>query len=70
MVSLEAIGQMGAVLSSQSSEAVASRVTIPQPLAWRLFTKGIDRRSARAQVKIEGDSDLGDKVLSLTAIVA
>jgi uncharacterized protein (TIGR03083 family) len=49
---------------------LASRVTIPQALAWRLFTKGIDPRSARAQVKIEGDPDLGDKVLSLTAIVA
>jgi len=49
---------------------VASRVTIPQALAWRLFTKGIDRRSARAQVEIEGDPDLGERVLSLTAIVA
>ena len=47
-----------------------SRVTVPQELAWRLFTKGIDRRSARAQVTIEGDSDLGERVLSLTAIVA
>lgn len=25
----------------------ASRVTVPQELAWRLFTKGIDRESAR-----------------------
>src|SRR5215472_3440581 len=41
----------------------ASRVTIPQALAWRLFTKGIDRESARAQVWIEGDPDLGEKVL-------
>jgi hypothetical protein len=69
MVSLEAIGQMGAVLSSQSSEAVASRVTIPQPLAWRLFTKGIDRDWARAQIQIERNRDLGEKVLRLTAIV-
>jgi hypothetical protein len=69
MVSLEAIGQMGAVLSSQSSEAVASRVTIPQPLAWRLFTKGIDRDWARAQIQIERNRDLGEKVFRLTAIV-
>ena len=48
---------------------LASRVTIPQALAWRLFTKGIDRESARAQLKIEGDPSLGVKVLSLTAIV-
>jgi uncharacterized protein (TIGR03083 family) len=47
----------------------AARVTIPQALAWRLFTKGIDRESARAQVAIEGNRDLGERVLELTAIV-
>ena len=47
----------------------AARVTIPQELAWRIFTKGIDRNSARAQVKIDGDPSLGEKVLSLTSIV-
>jgi len=52
-----------------SAGAVASRVTIPQALAWRLFTKGMDRSSARAQIQIDGDRDLGEKVLSLTAIV-
>jgi uncharacterized protein (TIGR03083 family) len=49
---------------------VASRVTIPQALAWRLFTKGIDHDSARAQIQIDGDQELGEKVLDLTAIVA
>jgi uncharacterized protein (TIGR03083 family) len=47
----------------------ASRVRIPQELAWRLFTKGIDRDSARPQIEIEGNRDLGEKVLHLTAIV-
>jgi uncharacterized protein (TIGR03083 family) len=47
----------------------ASRVTVPQSLAWRLFTKGIDRDSARAEVEITGDRDLGEHVLRLTAIV-
>jgi uncharacterized protein (TIGR03083 family) len=63
-------GPTGWDFVNEAAGDLASRVTIPQGLAWRLFTKGIDRRSARAQVKIEGDSDLGDKVLSLTAIVA
>jgi uncharacterized protein (TIGR03083 family) len=49
---------------------LVSRVTVPQDLAWRIFTKGIDRNSARAQVKIDGDPYLGEKVLSLTAVVA
>jgi uncharacterized protein (TIGR03083 family) len=47
----------------------ASRVTIQQDLAWRLFTKGIDRESARAQVEIEGNRDLGERILQLTSIV-
>jgi hypothetical protein len=47
----------------------AARVTVPQELAWRLFTKGIDRYSARAQIEIYGDCDLGEKILTLTAIV-
>jgi uncharacterized protein (TIGR03083 family) len=48
---------------------LASRVTIPQELAWRLFTKGVDRDAARSQIQIEGNRDLGEKILHLTAIV-
>lgn len=47
----------------------ASRVTMPQELAWRVFTKGINRQSVRAQINIDGNQDLGEKVLELTAIV-
>ncbi len=60
----------GWVLGNHALNNIASRVTIPQALAWRLFTKGIDRNSARAQVEIGGDQGLGEKVLELTAIVA
>lgn len=49
--------------------SLASRVVIPQALAWRLFTKGVDRDSARAEVEITGDRELGEHVLGLTAIV-
>jgi len=48
----------------------AARVTIPQEIAWRVFTKGIDRDSARAQIKVQGDPQLVNRVLDLTAIVA
>jgi uncharacterized protein (TIGR03083 family) len=48
---------------------LACQVTIPQELAWRLFTKGIDRESARAQVVVEGDRDLAERIFHLTAIV-
>ena len=49
---------------------VAARVTIPQEIAWRIFTKGIDRDLAKAQIAIEGDHRLGNIILDLTAIVA
>ncbi len=54
---------------SRADGDFASRVMIPEALAWRLFTKGVDRDSARAQIAVEGDRDLGEKVLHLTAIV-
>ena len=57
-------------LVKESPAPPAVRVTIPQEIAWRVFTKGIDRDSARAQIKIEGDIDLASRVLDLTAIVA
>jgi hypothetical protein len=42
---------------------------IPQSIAWRLFTKGIDRESARTRVTISGDKALAEHVLQLVAIV-
>jgi uncharacterized protein (TIGR03083 family) len=56
-------------LARESSASAASRVTIPQEIAWRVFTKGIDREAARSQIQIEGDRALGERVLELTAIV-
>jgi uncharacterized protein (TIGR03083 family) len=47
----------------------ASRLTIPQELAWRVFTKGIDRDTVRGQIGIEGDRDLAENVFQLIAIV-
>jgi len=48
----------------------ASETTIPQEIAWRIFTKGIDRDSALAQVKVSGDVSLGRQVLGMVSIVA
>ena len=44
-------------------------VTIPGEIAWRVFTKSIDRDLALAQTTIEGDDSLGEHLLKLTAIV-
>ena len=46
-----------------------SETTIPQEIAWRVFTKGIDRKAAGTQTTITGDRDLGAHVLRLVAII-
>ena len=47
-----------------------SETTIPQEIAWRIFTKGIDRESAMSQVTITGDRDLGSHIVSMISIIA
>jgi uncharacterized protein (TIGR03083 family) len=47
----------------------SSRITIPQAIAWRVFTKGIDREAAHHESVLEGEKSLGEAVLGLTAIV-
>jgi uncharacterized protein (TIGR03083 family) len=56
-------------LVSEAAGRPASETTIPESIAWRLFTKGIDRREARAQLHISGDEELGLGVLQMVAIV-
>ena len=57
-------------LVKESSEPALSQVTIPQEIAWRVFTRGIDPAEARSQSTIEGDQSLASGVFDLTAIVA
>ncbi len=47
----------------------ASTVTIPQEIAWRIFTKGISGDSAGARIQINGHHRLAEGILQLTAIV-
>lgn len=47
----------------------AAHVTIPQHIAWRVFTKGIRPSDAIAQSTLLGDRSLAEQVLRLTAIV-
>ena len=48
----------------------ACETVIPQEIAWRIFTKGIDRESALEQVRVSGDAHLGLHVLGMVSIVA
>jgi uncharacterized protein (TIGR03083 family) len=61
---------IGWALANSGDQECCATVTIPEAIAWRVFTKGISRDSAMAQVSIEGDCGLGEKVLDLTAIIA
>jgi hypothetical protein len=44
-------------------------VTIPQEIAWRLFTKGLDLASAEADTSVDGNRELGLQILQMRAIV-
>jgi uncharacterized protein (TIGR03083 family) len=46
-----------------------SETTIPQDIAWRIFTKGISRDAAASEVTVTGDRDLGSHVVSMVAII-
>jgi uncharacterized protein (TIGR03083 family) len=54
-----------APLGNQVSETI-----IPQDIAWRLFTKGINKDDARSPVHVVGeDTDLGWHVLNMISII-
>lgn len=56
-------------LDRSEGDPVLARVTIPQELAWRLFTKGLRGDDARRPISREGDGAVGDVVLRLVTIV-
>jgi uncharacterized protein (TIGR03083 family) len=57
------------MLAGEPAGTIAATVTIPQDIAWRIFTKGIAREKAREQVGVNGDAALGYHVLDMLAIV-
>lgn len=57
-------------LNKESARKANASLTIPQEIAWRVFTRGIDRESATAQIHMSGDRVLCEQVLELTAVVA
>lgn len=46
-----------------------SETTIPQEIAWRIFTKGISREEAIRQVRLAGDEAVGLHILKMISIV-
>jgi uncharacterized protein (TIGR03083 family) len=48
----------------------AAIVSIPQEIAWRIFTKGIEYGEAERQTVIKGDKALGGKILQMLSVMA
>ncbi len=63
-------GDAAWALAEREDDQPATEITIPQEIAWRIFTKGIDRGSAESQVKVAGDAALALHVLSMVSIVS
>jgi len=57
------------MLASDPAGTIVATLSIPQDIAWRVFTKGMAREEAREHVRITGDPALGHHVLSTLAIV-
>jgi uncharacterized protein (TIGR03083 family) len=62
--------EVGWKLITQPVGDKIAEVAIPQEIAWRIFTKGIDRESALAQVRVNGEERAGLHVLNMLSIVA
>jgi uncharacterized protein (TIGR03083 family) len=56
-------------LVHKSCTEPAVEVVLPQDIAWRVFTKGLDREQARAQAVIRGDARLASPIFATTAII-
>lgn len=56
------------LITSPIGDLVAE-TTIPQEIAWRIFTKGISAEAAKQQVTVTGDKRVGLHVLNMIAIV-
>lgn len=59
----------GWMLAAEPAGDCLATVTIPQAIAWRLFTKGLGRTEAEGLVRVEGDRTIGLHVLNAVAIV-
>ncbi len=57
-----------ALIASPIGEII-SETTIPQEIAWRIFTKGIKREEVEAQVRATGDAKIALHVLGMISIV-
>ena len=63
-------GASGWALREDEATACAAQVTIDEIDAWKLFTKSIDKGIVQSRIALEGDRELGLKVLDTVSIIA
>jgi hypothetical protein len=56
------------LIAAPQGREIAS-ATLPQEVAWRVFTKGISRADALRALRVRGDARLGGHLLTAVAIV-
>jgi uncharacterized protein (TIGR03083 family) len=56
-------------LGSSATGEKVSETTIPQEIAWRIFTKGIAGDAAESQIQVKGQSEIGLHILRMVSIV-
>jgi uncharacterized protein (TIGR03083 family) len=61
-------GEAWKLIVSPAGEKIAE-TTIPQEIAWRIFTKGIVAEEARSQVQVTGHQEVGLHILKMISIV-
>jgi uncharacterized protein (TIGR03083 family) len=61
-------GEAWKLIGAPDGEKV-SETTIPQDIAWRVFTKGIEPDVAKSQVQVSGDTEMGFHILAMMSIV-
>ena len=57
-------------LKNGTAEAYSSFVQVPDEIAWRVFTKGIDKNEALERSTLKGPNTLSEHLFSLTAVMA
>lgn len=57
-------------LVKELSLAITTEVNIDQNIAWRLFTKGIDKQLALKDISIIGDKELAQPVINMLSVMA
>lgn len=60
----------GWTLEKEAAATPAAKVNIPQEIAWRIFTKGIDKNTAKSQSALEGNQDLGAEIFNMLSVMA